>query len=120
MTTPSPDEPYRQHLPAWQGPPPPPVHPPQINFHMPPTSGSATASLVFGILGILGGWCVFGIPCLLAVIFGHIGLAQTSGGQRGGRGLAVAGLILGYLFVIPAVVITFIFFGIGIANTPEQ
>ncbi|WP_062432336.1 DUF4190 domain-containing protein [Herbidospora daliensis] len=113
-----PEHPYnpaapKQPLPAWQPAAPypggaqgfPPFHPPQVNVHIPPTSGSATASLVFGILGILGGWCLFAIPCFLAVVFGHIGLAQTSGGRRGGRGLAVAGLILGYLFVIPALLI---------------
>jgi hypothetical protein len=67
----------------------------------PPTSGWATAALVIGILGALGGWCMLGIPCLVAVIAGHVGLNDTRDGTRGGRGMAVAGLVLGYVFVVP-------------------
>ena len=44
---------------------------------------------------------MLGIPCLIAVIAGHIGLKDTATGERGGRGAAVAGLILGYVFVVP-------------------
>lgn len=61
------------------------------------TSGLAIASLVFGILSILG--AVFCGAFLVAIICGHIALSQIkrSGGALGGRGLAVAGLILGYV-----------------------
>jgi hypothetical protein len=27
-----------------------------------PTSGAAVASLVLGIVGVLGGWCMLGLP----------------------------------------------------------
>lgn len=64
----------------------------------PSTSGWATAALVLGIIGALGGWCVLGIPCFIAVYAGHVGLKATEHGARGGRGQAVAGLILGYPF----------------------
>ena len=73
----------------------------------PPTSGLAVTSLVMGIIGLLGGWCAFGIPCILAVILGHMATPATRSGERGGHGMAVAGLVLGYLFVIPAIVLTF-------------
>lgn len=69
----------------------------------PPTSGWAVTSLVFGILGVLGGFCLFGIPCVIAVICGHAGLRDTNGGVKGGRGMAQAGLVLGYLVVGPAI-----------------
>lgn len=59
-----------------------------------------------GVLGVLGGWCLCGIPCLLAVIFDHIGMARTRSGERSGHGLAVAGLVLGYIFVLPTAAIT--------------
>ncbi len=61
------------------------------------TSGLAVASLVLGILW-LGG---FG--SLLAVIFGAVGLKQTKDGVKGGRGLAVAGLVLGIIGVVGAI-----------------
>jgi hypothetical protein len=54
-------------------------------------------------VGLLVGWCTFGIPCILAVIFGHIGLAATAKGRYAGHGMALAGAILGYLFVIPMI-----------------
>lgn len=84
-----------------------------------PTSGTATASMVLGIIGVLGGWCLFGIPCILAVILGHIALPATKDGTVGGRGMAVTGLILGYLFVIPMIIFTvMVFGGMLAASTP--
>ncbi|MFI7605877.1 DUF4190 domain-containing protein [Micromonospora sp. NPDC049366] len=86
--------------------------PPQVVVHAPPTSGTATASMVLGILGVLGGWCLFGLPCVVAVILGHVGLHETRNGRKSGRGMAVTGLILGYLFVGPMIAFTvLLFFG---------
>lgn len=39
------------------------------------------------------------VPSALAVVFSGIGLSQTAGGRRPGRGLAVAGLVLGLVGV---------------------
>jgi hypothetical protein len=55
------------------------------------TNGFAIASLVLGIL-----W-LYWVGSILAVIFGHIALTQTAPGGQGGRGLAIAGLVLGYI-----------------------
>lgn len=71
----------------------------------PPTSAFAVTALVFGILGVAGGFCFFGIPCIVAVICGHAGLIDTKNGAKGGHGMAVAGLILGYLFIAPAIIL---------------
>ncbi|SDU77059.1 DUF4190 domain-containing protein [Jiangella alkaliphila] len=40
---------------------------------------------------------MFWIGSILAVIFGHIALKRTEQPNVGGRGLAVAGLVLGYI-----------------------
>ena len=76
--------------PAWTG--------PQEN------SGKATASLVCGILTFLCVWPA----SVAAVILGHIALAdiKKSGGRLTGRGMAVAGLVLGYIgvFLLPLVI----------------
>jgi uncharacterized membrane protein YvbJ len=54
----------------------------------PHTSGLSIAALVLGLLGI---W-----P--LAIIFGGIGISQTKPGRNvSGRGMAIAGLVLGIL-----------------------
>jgi type IV pilus assembly protein PilA len=57
------------------------------------TSGKAIGSLVCGIL-------FFFLPAaIVAVIMGHLSLSdiQKSAGRLGGKGMAIAGLVLGYL-----------------------
>lgn len=65
------------------------------------TNGLAIASMVLGIL-----W-VYWIGSILAVIFGHRAIRQIdhSGGLEGGRGMATAGLVLGYIGIVTAVII---------------
>jgi hypothetical protein len=76
-----------------------------------PTSSWSVAALVLGILGAFA-WCTLGIPCVLAVIFGHLGLNETKLGAKSGRGMAIAGLVLGYV----GLVATAAFFIWGIAS----
>jgi hypothetical protein len=61
------------------------------------THGLAIASLVCGVLGIF----TLGILSILAIIFAGISLKKikSSGGFYTGRGLAIAGLVLGIVFV---------------------
>lgn len=62
----------------------------------------AAVSLVCGALGLIPFWVGF-ILCIFAIAFGIAGI-QRAGllpGQRG-RGMAVAGLVLGLLFILPA------------------
>lgn len=73
------------------------------------TSGSAVASLVLGIL-----W-IWGIGSLLAVLLGFRARSQIkrSNGAVGGNGLAVAGITLGIVGVIGAVVLTLALVGLN-------
>jgi hypothetical protein len=81
-----------------------------------PTSSLAVISLVFGILG----WTLLpAVGALVAVITGHMARAEIrrSAGQLEGDGMAVAGLVLGWLAIglaIAAVLAFILFFG-GIA-----
>jgi hypothetical protein len=43
---------------------------------------------------------------VLAVVFGHLGLNETKLGAKTGRGMAIAGLVLGYVCLVPTVLIT--------------
>lgn len=67
-------------------------------------------------LGLLGGTVFFFIGSIFAIVFGHIALKQisVSEGELGGRGLALTGLILGYIVVTTTVVgvLVFIMFSI--------
>ncbi|MCL2647801.1 MAG: DUF4190 domain-containing protein [Phycisphaerales bacterium] len=69
------------------------------------TNSWAVASLVLGIVSMAGGCLAFGIPPILAIVFGLLAMqkaARQSGGGRGGRGMALAGLILGTLALLAA------------------
>ncbi len=63
------------------------------------TNGLSTASLVLGIVWITG------LGSLLAIIFGHIAHRQIKENGQRGRGMATAGLILGYLGLTAAIAI---------------
>jgi len=81
-----------------------------------PNANLATACLVFGIFGFLLS-CVWigalaGIP---AVICGHMAISQIRRDPQrvGGNGMAVGGLVLGYLaIVIQVIVVCFFVFAI--------
>ena len=95
--------------------PPPPLAPPPAvsvasrsfvhNYSGVPiqtkTSGLAIASLILGIL-----W-LGGVGAVLALIFGIAGKSRInhSEGQQGGQGLANAGIILGIIGIVGAVLL---------------
>jgi len=70
------------------------------------TNGLAIAGFVLGLLGFTG------ITAILGIVLGSIGLSRIRGTGQGGKGLAIAGIVLGscwlalfvILFVIGAVV----------------
>ena len=82
------------NAPAQNFPPPPPgggwgPPPPQTN-------GKATAALVLGICGLVV--CPF-VCSVLALVFGYQARNEIDayGGRQGGRGSAVAGIVLGWV-----------------------
>lgn len=92
-----------------------------------PSSSLSVWALVLGLVGFFAGWCMLGLPCVAAVIIGHLAVADTKNEQKSGRGMAVTGLALGYVMIAPAV---FLFFwlilgagaslipGVGVTPTP--
>src|SRR5882762_2229972 len=77
---------------------PPPV-PPSAFAPAPRTAPAAIWSLVLAILSFFCGWLFTAIP---AVICGHIARSKIrkSGGALRGKGIATAGLILGYIALV--------------------
>jgi hypothetical protein len=80
----------------------------------PTTNGFAVAALVLGIAifctGIIGG--------ILAVVFGNLALARidaAQGAQRG-RGLAIAGIVLGWIAIGLTAVAAGAWLAYGISN----
>lgn len=58
-------------------------------------NGFAIASLVMGIVWLMG------VGSILALVFGHVatGQIERSGDRQSGRGLALAGIVLGWVGV---------------------
>lgn len=76
------------------------------------TNGLAIASLVLGIV-----W-IYWVGSILALVFGYMGKNQIdrSGGREGGRGLAIAGIVLGWVGVA-TLVVTIIAFAVASSNS---
>jgi hypothetical protein len=106
-------------------PPPPPAPPPAWNpatpgpyyASAPQTSGMSVASLVLGIVSI---FC-FGlllVPPILAVVFGNLALDRIagSGGTVKGRGMAIAGIVLGWIAIAAGAAIAIAWLVYGLTN----
>ena len=68
----------------------------------PAPCGMAIASMVLGIIGVLGAVILTSVP---AIICGHIARRQIrdAEGRVGGEGMALTGLILGYMVTVLSV-----------------
>jgi len=81
----------------------------------PPASGMAIASMIVGILSIpMTFMYCLGLPCaIVAIILGHIVRAKARRGEiEAGAGMAMAGLICGYVSILLSVIMIafFVFF----------
>jgi general secretion pathway protein G len=91
-------------------------HPPTLpSVAQPKTSGLAIWSLVLGILSLTCFWLLAAIP---AVICGHMafGRIKRAAGALEGKGVALAGLITGYLSIALSVFILPLMLAIAIPN----
>lgn len=82
-----------------------PYYPPAVP--VPPTSGLAIGSLVCGIAEIF----TLGFAAIPAVILGHLARAQIKQTGERGDGMAVAGLILGYMAIVGWVLVLMVIAG---------
>ena len=91
-------------------PPPPPGGPPAPAWSPAPydatmpasTNGFAIASMVLGIVGFM---CLVG--AILALVFGYKARREidASGGRQQGRGMAITGIVLGWVWIAVTVVV---------------
>lgn len=75
-----------------------------------PTPGTAVASLILGIISLIT--CYFGfLFAIPGVICGHLALKtiKLSGGRMEGRGLAIAGLVMSYVWLGLALILVLVF-----------
>ena len=103
------------------GPPPPGYGPPPPGYGPPPpgyggwgpapqsrTNGMAIASLVCGIVG-----CFYGVPAILAIVFGFVARGQIKREPQQGSGMALAGIILGIAWIVIGIALVLALFVFG-------
>ncbi len=66
----------------------------------PPANPEAVAGFILGVLGHLP---LIGLPaCLLGIYFAGRGIRRAVASENSGHGLAVAGMVLSLVFLVPA------------------
>ncbi len=74
-----------------------------------PTATLSVLSLVFGIMGLVLGFFLLGmLPAIAGVILGHLALKR----EPHGRGMAVAGLVTGYIGLAISILWGIMFLGL--------
>ena len=83
---------------VWQPPAPPAVYPRRTT----PSQGLALASMITGIAGVLLASCFGPVPGIVALVLGLVALSQIkkSPEKFGGKGMAIAGIVIGSLTVV--------------------
>lgn len=109
---------YGQQDPYAQSYSQPYSQPPAVQHHyygggppvVPRNNGMAVASMVLGIIGLVTcGGVIFSVG---AIIFGHVAQNQIKRTGEAGSGMAVTGLILGYIFAVIGLFYWIVFVGI--------
>jgi len=85
-----------------------------------PQNGMGVAALVLGIVGLTVGWCAYGIPSILAIIFGAIGVKKANAGTADNRTVAMWGLWLGIVGVAIGLIASIIFGAAVFASLMES
>lgn len=129
MTATPPEPPDRGPTPAPAPPPAAPTPPPAPPSYGqqttgygtqtgPKTNGLAIASLVLGIAGLVFYAC--GVGSILALVFGYMARGQIDRDpqNQGGRGMAIAGIIMGWIGI--AILVIFWVVIIIIAATTDN
>lgn len=82
------------------------------------TNGFAITSLVLSILGLI--CCTSLLFNILAVVFGHLALSQIKKNpNQGGKNLATAGLIIGYIGLVLGIIVAIAYLTGGIPMMQE-
>ena len=108
MSTPPPPPPGNQPPPPQYGGAPPGYEPYGAAPANPTNSGMAIAGFVCSLVGLIPCFWLAQLPGILGTIFGFIGLKQTRDGQRKGRGMAIAAVVIGLILVAFAIVLVIV------------
>jgi hypothetical protein len=102
-TPPPPPPAYGQPAPAY-GETAPAYGQPAPAYGQPPAAKTNTLAIISLIASIAGIVILWGIGSIAGVICGHISLSQIKKTGEQGRGMAIAGLIVGYAGIVLAII----------------
>jgi hypothetical protein len=90
----------------------------------PKTNSMAVAGLVFGLLGLMGGWfcCCGPLFNMLGIVFSIVGLSQIkhNPSRETGRGIAMTGLVLSILGLVAMLILGVLFGAMRMLGHPPM
>ncbi len=112
--SPYPAQGYQQQY----GTPPSPVYPAQPYGQGYPAAPSTNGMAIGALVASVAGTAICGIGSIVGIILGHIALNQIKRTGEQGRGMAIAGIIVGYAVV--ALVVLYIVVVVIIATSSSR
>lgn len=97
-----PGDPYGQQQPYGQQPhgqPGPYGQQPMYGYGYPPPAPKPQTNAILALVLSCVGLATCGVTAIAGVIFGHIAMGRIKRGEEDGRGMALAGVIVGYVVI---------------------
>ncbi|SEQ13198.1 protein of unknown function [Lentzea xinjiangensis] len=92
-----PGDPYGQQPPYGQ--PGPYGQQPMYGYGYPPAPPKPQTNAILALVLSCVGFVTCGVTAIVGVIFGHIAMGRIKRGEEEGRGMALAGIIVGYVVI---------------------
>lgn len=102
-----PGDPYGQPGPYGQQ--------PMYGYGYPPVVPKPQTSAILSLVLSIVGFATCGVTSIVGIVFGHIALKKIKRGEEDGHGLAIAGVIIGYVVTIAYALFVLFYLGILVA-----
>ncbi|MCX2952126.1 DUF4190 domain-containing protein [Lentzea sp. NEAU-D7] len=73
---------------------------PMYGYGYPPPAPKSQTNAILALVLSLVGFATCGVTSIVGVIFGHIAMGKIKRGEEEGHGLALAGIIIGYVVIV--------------------
>ncbi|MDX8054641.1 DUF4190 domain-containing protein [Lentzea sp. BCCO 10_0798] len=73
---------------------------PMYGYGYPPPAPKQQTSAILALVLSLVGFATCGATAIVGVIFGHIAMGKIKRGEEEGHGMALAGIIVGYVVIV--------------------
>ncbi|MFD4638518.1 DUF4190 domain-containing protein [Lentzea sp. NPDC058436] len=103
-------DPYGQQPPYGQ----PYGQQPMYGYGYPVVPKSQTNAIVSLVLSVVG-FATCGVTSIVGIIFGHIAMKKIKRGEEDGYGMALAGIIIGYVVTVGYLLFVLFYLGIMVA-----